>query len=163
MTFKFSTYYPFPLTMVFEELYDEKLRFTVKDKLEFEESGGTFIYLIDSDTNKLIGETYYLPVDLIKDVDDDLIKKGLEPYLDKNAVYVYSNSILPEYQGKGYGTLLKSYLLGHLKSQNYNFTLGHARRSGSIQLNEKFGAKVVRSYDNWYGTGETVDLYIQTL
>jgi hypothetical protein len=77
---------------------------------------------------------------------------------------VYSTTILPKFQGKGYANILKAYFYGFMSTQNYDYILGHARiSSGSLKLNEKFGAKQIQEFEDWFKTGETFVLYVNKL
>lgn len=160
MTLQFKKNIPLEETLVFEEIYPENLQMDLETKQELLDEGALFLYVIDKETGKLIGETYSIPLDNMKDwdVDEHQPEDGLENWYGKNAVYVYSTTILPEYQGKKLGEILKAYFLGMAESQ-FDYVVGHARQGASIHLNKKFGAKVEQPFDNWYQTGETFYLY----
>ena len=95
--------------------------------------------------------------------DEEQPEDGLGPYYGHNAMYAFSTTILPEYQGKAYGKILKSYCLGLWKARGFDLALGHARDGISIKLQQSFGADVVETFPMWYKTEETYYLYLQKL
>lgn len=149
-------------SLVFEKIYDENLQMDAQEKQELKEDGAEFIYMVDAETGDLIGETYFCPLDLFKDEEPDELQpdEGTSPYFNKNYAYCYSTTILPKYQGMGFGKLLKSYYLGYIKAKGFSGSIGHAKDVASVGLNTGFGGNVVRQFDNWYQTGETHFLYV---
>lgn len=103
MKLKFEFRKPDEKSMIFESIYEENLQMDLKEKLELYEEGTEFLYMIDEETGKDIGECYFIPLDNMKDwePDEEQPIDGLDPYYDKRAMYVYSNTILPEYQKRG--------------------------------------------------------------
>lgn len=140
-------------TMCFEKVYPENLQLDLEEKKELLDSGAEFIYLVDKDTGNLIGETYFISLNKLEEEIE-----GTTKFRGQNCAYVYSTTILPEYQGKRYGAILKGYFYGYIKNK-FDFVLGHARHNGSVQLNELFGAEIIDTFDNWYDTGERYYLY----
>jgi hypothetical protein len=165
MILKFVHNIPVEESMVFESIYPENLSMSLEDKKELAEEGAEFVYLKDGETGELIGETYFLPLDLMQDWDADEHQDydGLDPFYGKEAVYCYSNTILPKFQKQGFGGILKSYMLGYLRAEGWKIVVGHARHNGSLQLNKSFGAEAVEHIDDWYQTAEMVTLYKQEL
>lgn len=161
MKIKFLHDFPIAESLCFEKVYPENLQFEEKDKQDLKDEGAKFITMIDEDTGNLIGESYYIALDAMRDwpADEEQMEDGLEPWYGKNCVYIYSTTILPEYQRNGFGSILKAYVLGLITKEGYCYVLGHARVNGSIQLNELFGAKREQPFQNWYETGETYFLY----
>lgn len=156
---------PLAETMQFEEIYPTNLQLDIEVKQWIKDNGGEFIYMKDEDTGIIIGETYFIPVDELEyeEPTELQLEDGLDGWYGKNALYVYSTSILPEYQKQGLGKVLKSYFYGFIKTSQYDYVIGHARRNGSIQLNEFFGAEVIDEFENWFQTGETVSMYKKAL
>jgi hypothetical protein len=138
--------------MAFEEEYHENLRLTLEDKIYLLERAIT-IWMFDGD--ELVGETY--GISLVNN-EDELPGCPQDP----NAIYCYSNTILGKYTGKGYGTILKAAFIGRV-SRDFKTIYGHARQGASQALNRKFGAKILKTYEDWYGTGESYGLYILQL
>lgn len=165
MRIKFTSDVSLEDSLVFESVYPENLQWDLEGKQELKDDGTEFLYMVDADTGELIGEAYFLPLDTMKDwsADEEQPEDGLGPYYGKNAMYAFSTTILPAYQGKGYGRLMKSYCLGYWKGNGFNLAVGHARDGASLFLQEFFGAEVVERFDNWYQTGETYNLYLQQL
>lgn len=165
MKIKFTNDVSLEDSLVFEKVYPENLQWDLDGKQELKDDGTKFLYMVDEDTGKLIGEAYFLPLDTMEDwpSDEEQPEDGLGPYYGKSAVYAFSTTILPEYQGKGYGRILKAYCLGYWKANGFELAIGHARDGASLSLQEFFGAEVVGRFDNWYQTGEAYNLYIQKL
>lgn len=165
MSIKFTNDVSLEDSLVFEKVYPENLQWDLAGKQELKDEGTEFLYMVDGETGDLIGEAYYLPLDNMKDwpADEEQPEDGLTDWYGKNCMYAFSTTILPEYQGKGYGKLLKSYCLGLFKGLGYDQVLGHARDGVSMKLQESFGAKVVETFNDWYRTKESYNLYIQKL
>ena len=165
MSIKFTKEVSIEDSLVFEKVYPENLQWGLSDKEQLKEDGVEFLYMVDGETGSLIGEAYYIPLDEMKDwePDEEQTEDGLNDWYGKNAMYPFSTTILTDFQGKGYGKLLKSYCLGLWKSMGYDFAVGHARDGASLKLQEYFGAKVIDKFSNWYQTGEIYNLYLQKL
>lgn len=165
MKIKFTAEISIEDSIVFEKVYPENLQWDAPAKQELKDDGVEFMYMVNAETNELIGEVYYIALDKMKDwdADEEQLDDGLEPYYDKNMMYCFSNTILPKFQKQGYGKILKAWFLGYSKGEGFELTIGHARPEGSLQLNESFGAEVVRTFETWYGLNENVYLYLQKL
>lgn len=165
MKIKFTDDVSLEDSVVFERVYPENLQWDIEEKQELKDDGVEFLYMIDAETGDLIGEAYFIPLDTMEDwpPDEEQKEDGLEPYYGKNAMYAFSTTILPQYQGKGYGRILKSYCLGLWKGRGFDLAVGHARDGASLGLQESFGAKSIARFDDWYGTGETYNLYLQKI
>jgi hypothetical protein len=150
ITFKFE--YPIERTMAFEKEYHPNLQLSLEEKRTLLKNAIT-IWMFDGKT--LVGETY--GVTLGNRVDEH---PGCPR--DPEAIYCYSNTILGKFKGKGYGTILKAAFIGHV-SWKFNRIYGHARPGASQALNRKFGAKFLRTYKDWFGTGEDYGLYVLEL
>jgi hypothetical protein len=138
--------------MAFEEEYHENLRLTLEDKIYLLERAIT-IWMFDGD--ELVGETYGVSLG------DEIGEHPGCPY-DPQAIYCYSNTILGQYKGKGYGTILKAAFIGRV-SRDFRAIYGHARPGASQALNRKFGAQFLETHENWFGTGENYGLYVLKL
>jgi len=155
---KFSSVILLRDTMVFERLFQPQLRLSYAEK-----SGllyGECEWVVWMWVNEqLMGETYAVR---LKNTSEDY--EGCEGFTKDSTAYVYSTAILPAHQGKGYGTLLKAHLLGMLRNdKTLAYAVGHAYEGASIALCEKFGAKRIGEFKNWYKTGRSVFLYQQFL
>jgi len=152
-------------TMLFEELYHENLRLSLEEKIEL--LGGSedveCVWLYDPSTQELIGETYGVPVRDAINEDEEEGFEDLQPYWDQRAIYVFSTTILPKFQGQGLGRVLKAFFLGVASQAGFSLVLGHARSGRSVHLNEKFGAQIGTAHQDWYGTGETYYFYTLNL
>ena len=101
-----------------------------------------------------VGETYGVPWGGTEEM------AGLPR--DPHAIYCFSNTILRKYQGKGYGASLKAAFIGRV-SRDFKRIYGHARPGASQALNKKFGARLGKTYQNWFETGEDFRMYVLPL
>ena len=147
--------------MAFEAVYHPNLRLSLAEKIaELEEAECVWLY--DATTQELIGETYGLPVKDAFDKDDEGFA-DVRPYWNRKAIYVFSTTILPKFQNRGLGKILKAFFLGVASQAGFPLVLGHARNGWSVGLNETFGAQIGKAHPDWYGTGETYYFYTLTL
>ena len=105
--------------------------------------------------------SYWMLVDGIKagccafeehaDFRDDLDAKAANPPR-KGSLYISSTGILPKFQGKGLGALLKSWQLAYARYHGFSRVVTNMRRRNSaiIRLNRKFGFRVVRTTAGYY-------------
>ncbi len=75
------------------------------------------------------------------------------------SLYCFSNTVLPAFQRRGLGEVLKAHWLGMARQSGFRVIYGHARPGASQGLNAKFGARFLGDFPDWYGTGETYRLY----
>lgn len=165
MSIKFTNDVSLEDSLVFEKVYPENLQWDLESKQELKDEGTEFLYMVDGDTGALIGEAYFLPLDTMKDwpPDEEQAEDGLGPWYGKECIYAFSTTILPKFQGKGYGKLLKAYCLGLWKESGYHYAVGHARNGASMKLQDFFGARIVKTFSNWYQTKEDYNLYVQPI
>jgi hypothetical protein len=151
ITFRF--HYPIERTMAFEREYHPNLRLQLPEKRELllGKSAINIWMLVDG---KLVGETYGVPSDAREEM------PGFPR--DPEAIYCYSNTILSKYQGNGYGAILKAAFIGRV-SRDFKRIYGHARQGASQALNKKFGARLGKTYKNWFDTGEDYRVYVLEL
>ena len=148
-------------TMIFEDIYHENLRMNADEKAELLE-GAEAVWLYELGSRQLIGETYGVSIrDALEEGEegfDDLL-----PFEDQKAIYVFSTTILPAFQGRGLGKILKAFFLGVVSRAGFDIVLGHARSGASLLLNRAFGAEIGAAHEDWYGTGETYSFYVVKL
>lgn len=149
ITFRFS--YPISRTMAFEREHHPNLQLTLQEKRELLRNA-IAIWMLEDE--KLIGETYGVPWDDAEDM------PGFPQ--DPDAIYCFSNTILRKFQGKGYGAILKAAFIGRV-SRDFKRIYGHARPGASQALNTKFGARLGKTYKNWFDTGEDYRVYVLEL
>jgi hypothetical protein len=151
ITFRFT--YPIERTMAFEREYHPNLRLKLPEKRELlmGKSAISIWMLVDG---KLVGETYGVPWGAREEM------PGFPR--DPEAIYCYSNTILGKYQHKGYGAILKAAFIGRV-SRDFKSIYGHARPGASQALNRKFGARMGKTYKNWFDTGEDYRVYVLEL
>lgn len=149
ITFRFK--YPLSKTMDFEKEYHPNLRFTLAEKKSLLRRAIVLWMFVDGE---LVGETYGIPISKMGPAERP---EGTPP--DPEAIYCYSNTILGKFKDRGYGTILKAAFLGRASAQ-FVRVYGHARPGASQALNKKFGARMLMTHKNWYGTGEDYRLYV---
>jgi GNAT superfamily N-acetyltransferase len=103
-----------------------------------------------------------VPVDALEDEEGEGAQ-DIEPYRSRNAIYVYSTTVLPRFQGRGFGRILKAYFLGAMSHAGFEIAIGHAREGRSFRLNKEFGAQFGAVHPNWYDTGEAYHFYTMPL
>jgi hypothetical protein len=153
---KFDYDVPLQQTLEFDSIYPKGLQFTLPEKEMIRNMpGAIFVWMRVDGT--LAGEAYGVPV---KDYNEPI--EGLSDLTEKEkeaAIYCYSNTILPPFQKRGFGDILKAHWLGLVASKGFKTVYGHARPGASQALNAKFGAIFLAEFSDWYGTGETYKMY----
>ncbi len=145
-------------TMVFEAVYHDNLRLSLEVKRELLARCGC-VWLYDAGTQELIGETYGFPLRENLACIDGPGASDVYPFRDQRAVYVLSTTILPAFQGRGLGKVLKAFFLGIVSQAGFPLVLGHARAGPSVHLNQAFGAAIHTAHPDWAGSGETYYFY----
>lgn len=157
---KFVHNVPLADTMEFDAIYPEGLQFTLPEKEIIRNTpGAVFVWMRVDGT--LAGEAYGVPVSTY----DESIE-GLGELTDEGkqgAIYCYSNTVLPPFQGRRLGYILKAHWLGLVAAKGFKTIYGHARPGGSHALNARFGAVFLGDFPDWYGTRETYKMYRLTL
>ena len=143
--------------MVFDRLYHPNLRQTVAEKRDVLRRA-IAVWLYDATRRTLIGEAYGTSAADAAEDDgeghDDIVR-----YRRRKAFYVYSTTILPRWEGRGLGTILKAHHLGRIRQAGYRSVIGHARDGASVALNRRFGAKLLTRHPDWHGTGDLYRFY----
>jgi hypothetical protein len=150
ITFRF--HYPIARTMAFEREYHPNLRLSLPEKRWLLRDAIT-IWMFDR--GKLVGETYGIPLGGRGELPEGCPR-------DPDAIYCYSTTILGKYKHKGYGRILKAAFIGRV-ARDFRKIYGHARPGASQALNKSFGARLGRTYKNWYNTGEDYRSYVLPL
>jgi GNAT superfamily N-acetyltransferase len=153
---KFRYDVPLDQTMAFEAVYHEGLQLDLDEKTEILEIPGSIFVWMFVD-GELAGEAYGSPLLACDKSIEGLV--GLTDEEEGAAIYCYSNTILPVFQKRGLGTILKSHWLGLAVGKGFEIVYGHARPHGSQALNARFGAVLLDGFPDWYGTGEEYRLY----
>jgi hypothetical protein len=69
--------------------------------------------------------------------------------------------VLPPFQGRGLGKILKAAWLGYVYQRYPRAVItGHSTAPAMARINEMFGAQHLRSHANWYGTNRTARFYV---
>jgi len=157
----FTDRWPLRETLVFEDRYHPNLAMDLRDKRELlGEPGAVPVWMYEpGPPRRPIGETYGVPVPVVLAEEDDEVKEDLRPFAKARALYVYSTTVLPEYEGRGFGQIIKAYLRGRARGAGYRWVVGHAKEGASVALNLRFGAKLGRRHPNWSDTGEPYRFY----
>ncbi len=150
ITFRFS--YAISRTMAFEKEYHRNLRFTLREKRQLLK-GAITIWMFDR--GKIVGESCGVLLNRLADIPEGCPR-------DPKSIYCYSTTILSNYQGRGYGKILKAVFIGRV-ARDFHKIYGHARPGASQALNKSFGAHFGTTYRDWYGTSEDYRLYVLPL
>ena len=151
---------PLEQTLMFEAVYPEPLQLELDEKRElWDLPGSIFAWMFLG--KEIIGESDGIPLATVHREIEGL--HDLEDAERATAIYCHSNTILPAYQHRGFGMILKAHWLGLAAASGFQTVYGHARPGGSQRLNARFGAAFVQNFDDWYGTGEEYKLYRLTL
>jgi hypothetical protein len=151
ITFKYDQ--PLEQTMAFEAVYHKSQQLDLFKKQQIRNAAGSIFVWMLAD-NELVGETYGIPLESsiagLTDLSDSEMKSG---------IHCYSNTILPSFQHKHLGTILKAHWLGLAAAAGFAAVYGYARPGASQQLNARFGAVFLRGFPDWCGTGEEYQMY----
>ena len=154
ITFEYDV--PLEQTMEFDAIYPDGLQFTVSEKELIRSTAGAIFVWMRVD-GALVGEAYGVPISTYDEPIEGLAELSEEE--KDGAIYCYSNTILPPFQRRGFGDILKAHWLGLVASMGFKTVYGHARPGASQALNAKFGAIFLGDFADWYGTGETYKMY----
>ena len=147
---------PLEQTMAFESVYHEAMQLNIWEKTEIRNAFGSIFVWMYVD-GVLAGETYGVPLASHCERIEEL--GNLAEWEKKSGIYCYSNTILPAFQGRGLGSILKAHWLGLAVGDGFEVVYGHARPGGSQALNAKFGAVFLDSFPDWGGSGEEYKMY----
>jgi hypothetical protein len=155
-TINFRYDMPLEQTMVFEALYHATEQLDVSQKKRIWDAAGSIFVWMFVD-GELAGETYGIP--LANSIEGLTDMREMTDGEMKTGIHCYSNTILPFFQNRGLGTILKAHWLGLAAGKGFANVYGYARPGGSQSLNAKFGAVFLDRHPNWYGTGEEYTRY----
>ncbi len=70
----------------------------------------------------------------------------------RGSLYIATTGILPQFQGMGFGTLLKAWQLSYARQHRFSRIVTNTRTSNKamIKLNEKFGFRRIRTTRGYY-------------
>ena len=69
-----------------------------------------------------------------------------------DALYIATTGILPNFQNRGLGALLKSWEIAYARYHGFNRVITNCRKTNTrmIALNRKFGFRIVRTIPRYY-------------
>lgn len=106
-------------------------------------------------------QSYWMIVGLVKvgccafekhvDFDEDLTDAEVNSRR-KGSLYIASTAILPRYQGRGFGRLMKCWQIAYATHHKFSRIVTNTRQSNHamIDLNRKFGFEVIRVTPDYY-------------
>jgi GNAT superfamily N-acetyltransferase len=155
-TINFRYNVPLEQTMAFEAVYHDAEQLNISQKKRiWDAPGSIFVWMFVG--GELAGETYGIPLaDSIEGLADMTDVTDSEK---KTGIHCYSNTVLPPFQNRGLGTILKAHWLGLVAGKGFDKVYGYARPGRSQSLNAKFGAIFLDGFPNWCGTGEEYKMY----
>jgi ribosomal protein S18 acetylase RimI-like enzyme len=70
----------------------------------------------------------------------------------KGSLYISTTGILPRFQNRGFGALLKSWEIAYARYHGFNRVITTCRKSNArmIALNRQFGFRIVRTIPRYY-------------
>ncbi len=82
----------------------------------------------------------------------DGVKAGCCAFEKDSNLYIATTGILPKYQGRGLGALMKAWQIAYARTHGFDRLVTHSRQSNAaiIALNRRFGFRVVRTVKNYY-------------
>ena len=89
--------------------------------------------------------------DIRSDIDPDIDPGGCNPRR-KGSLYIVTTGILPAFQGRGFGNLLKSFEIAYAKRNGFNRIVTNTRKRNAamLALNRKYHFQVVRTTPRYY-------------
>jgi GNAT superfamily N-acetyltransferase len=85
------------------------------------------------------------------DIQEDIRTDHVNPRL-KGTLYISTTGILPAFQGKGLGSLLKAWQVCYARHHGFTRIVTNSRKRNRrmIALNRKFGFRVIRTTPKYY-------------
>ena len=85
------------------------------------------------------------------DFQEDLNTQGTNPEV-KGCLYIETTGILPKYQGRGLGRLMKSWQISYASWHGFTRIVTNTRKRNipMIELNKRFGFEVIRTTPRYY-------------
>jgi len=85
------------------------------------------------------------------DFQEDIRKDNKNPRL-RGSLYIVTTGILPIFQGRGFGGLLKKWQLTYAQHHGFTRVVTNTRESNGamVKLNKKFGFTILRTTPNYY-------------
>lgn len=113
---------------------------------------GIFLVLIFPPSSKVLG---YIAADLLERF-PDIPGTVSDPHFNKgNTIYLESVAVHPAWRGRGLGTALTRECLRRVSQRDIERVTAHIESGSVNQLGLR--ARVLKSFENWYGTGRTFD------
>jgi ribosomal protein S18 acetylase RimI-like enzyme len=85
------------------------------------------------------------------DFQDDVREDGVDP-ARRGCLHIVSSGVLPKYRGQGFGTLMKAWQVAFARHHGFGRMVTCSRKSNRamIQINRKFGFRIVRTTRGYY-------------
>jgi ribosomal protein S18 acetylase RimI-like enzyme len=82
--------------------------------------------------------------------------EGEQNVAERGTLYIQSTGLLREFRGRGLGKRVKEWQIEYAKNNGFSRVVTNCRESNAamIKINERFGFRVVRKTDDYYGDGE---------
>jgi len=156
---EFRTICPKNIGRTFEKCYEEELQEDDNTLLHLHLQGrGMWMYV----DRALVGETIGIaPSRLIDKIIDT--KPWTDESFNKYCLYVYTTTILPDYQDRGLAKLLCSYYAGFMKASGYQLLIGHATSDPMRCIRSWMGADLSIEHEKWYGSNRKATFYVMHL
>ena len=83
----------------------------------------------------------------------------------KGSLYIMTTGILPGFQGKGFGALLKSWQIAFARHHGFTRIVTNSRESNAAMhaLNKRFKFKVVRKIPHYYNSPDEATIVMELL
>jgi GNAT superfamily N-acetyltransferase len=159
----------FIATERFENEYEEELQ----EDPEVREAiirHGLVVYMWLDDV--LVGECFGIsPYECNQLIKEEQIYEGEEDVIadidmsDRESVYVWSTTLVPQMRGLGYGKVLREEFANYASRKGYAKLVGHATSESMVHIVKEMGGIFhwAARHELWFGTSRTVHFYTQFL
>ena len=99
---------------------------------------------IDKNNKKVVAYTMGAPLEWYT-----FLENFDEHYGNYDTFYIESISVLPEYQGRRIGKMLKRILIDEVRKEGYERITVHATNDVIKKINEQFGFRCIKYFKRW--------------
>ncbi len=156
---EFVTKCPKNVNRIFEKCYEEELQ-EDSDTLQhlYLQGRGMWMYV----DRALVGETIGIAPSRAPEPVEDT-KPWAKEENNKSCLYIWTTTILPQHQGRGFAKLLCAYYAGYMKALGFQLLIGHATSDSMRGIRAWMGADFTVEHDNWRGSKKKAVFYVQNL